>query len=290
MIDTGHMADAATSWNRYFTPSIVHRDLGLFCLGTGWHDGKPLAITNRSLNCYAAVFIRSGGGTFRCGAQRTATKVNAGEMFWLFPGIPHTYAPGASGWLEHWLLFSGLAARSYETLGFLRRTHPVEPVTSGAVPALFDQLIEVSQSDHPGRQVRVAALAHQLITDPSRRVSHSDVPSESAMVDQLQAAACEPLSLVEHARNMRVTVPTLRSVVRRDAGVTPKEFVLQTRLTRAQELLAATQLPIHQVAHQIGYDDAAYFSRLFTKRIGVSPRTFRRQQARTDPDFSSDAH
>lgn len=89
---------------------------------------------------------------------------------------------------------------------------------------------------------------------------------------------------------MGVTVPTLRSIIRRDSGVTPKELILQTRLARAQELLAASQLPIHQIARQIGYDDSAYFSRLFTERVGVPPRVFRRQQARTKPDSASGMH
>lgn len=60
--------------------------------------------------------------------------------------VPHTYAPSASGWFQQWVLFSGLAARSYEKLGLLRRSRPVDPAIPGGVLSLFDQLMEVSQT------------------------------------------------------------------------------------------------------------------------------------------------
>ncbi len=62
------------------------------------------------------------------------------------------------------------------------------------------------------------------------------------------------------------------------------DFVIEVRLSRAQALLAETRLDVGQIAARVGYDDAAYFSRIFSRRTGVSPTTFRRQQARTQLD------
>jgi AraC family transcriptional regulator, transcriptional activator of pobA len=40
-------------------------------------------------------------------------------------------------------------------------------------------------------------------------------------------------------------------------------------------------MPVTQVAYYLGFEDPAYFSRFFTRRMGLSPRAFRRADART---------
>ena len=55
-----------------------------------------------------------------------------------------------------------------------------------------------------------------------------------------------------------------------------QELVLRTRLSAAKALLAEEELSIAAVARQVGYEDPAYFSRLFAARTGESPRAFRR--------------
>lgn len=52
--------------------------------------------------------------------------------------------------------------------------------------------------------------------------------------------------------------------MRRGAGCSPKDYLLGIRLGRAKELLVATELPVAAVARRVGYEDPAYFSRLFT--------------------------
>jgi AraC-like DNA-binding protein len=85
-----------------------------------------------------------------------------------------------------------------------------------------------------------------------------------------------------------MTPTELRTAVRRGAGCSPKDYLLGVRLGRAKELLAATELPVAAVARRVGYDDPAYFSRLFTRRVGMAPVRFREQQAHTVPGGWSD--
>jgi AraC-like DNA-binding protein len=96
------------------------------------------------------------------------------------------------------------------------------------------------------------------------------------LVARLRAIACRPLSIPQYAEALGVTVDELRAATRRATASTPQEVILTTRMNEAKALLAESDLPVAVVAREVGYDDPAYFSRLFSTRVGQAPRTFRR--------------
>jgi len=63
----------------------------------------------------------------------------------------------------------------------------------------------------------------------------------------------------------------------------PIDYLIQIRIQKARELLAATQLSIAEVSSSISYQDPYYFSRLFKKHCGVSPQKFREGIRVTNP-------
>ncbi len=59
-------------------------------------------------------------------------------------------------------------------------------------------------------------------------------------------------------------------------GITPYEYQLKEKMHIAKRLLKNTAMPISEIALSIGYNDPHYFSGLFKKRIGLSPREYRK--------------
>lgn len=58
-------------------------------------------------------------------------------------------------------------------------------------------------------------------------------------------------------------------------GITPLGYVNALRIERAKGLLADTTQSVSEVAARLGFDNLAYFSRLFRKRTGQAPSAFR---------------
>jgi len=58
-------------------------------------------------------------------------------------------------------------------------------------------------------------------------------------------------------------------------GRPPIELVHSRVLVEAERQLRYTSMPVTQVAYYLGFDDPAYFTRFFTRRMGLSPRAFR---------------
>ena len=64
----------------------------------------------------------------------------------------------------------------------------------------------------------------------------------------------------------------------REQGQTLTEFLTATRLGEARELLKTNPvLSISDIAEQVGYEDANYFSRLFKKKTGTTPGLYRKK-------------
>ena len=59
-------------------------------------------------------------------------------------------------------------------------------------------------------------------------------------------------------------------------GQTPLQYILDIRLTTAKKMLESTDYSISEISASVGYDNALYFSRLFHKHIGVSPKEYRK--------------
>ena len=138
---------------------------------------------------------------------------------------------------------------------------------------LFRELLTVIRSGDPHYEVAAGVQVHRLIA--AVRASGPGLAGSRA-VRELDEYAMQPANLQDHADRLGITVAQLRTEVRLATGSTPKEYLLRVRLSNAKDLLAATDQPVVQIARAVGYDDPAYFTRLFTQRVGQSPTAFRR--------------
>jgi AraC-like DNA-binding protein len=81
--------------------------------------------------------------------------------------------------------------------------------------------------------------------------------------------------------------------MKRQFGCSPMEYLLHYRLDQAKLLLLQTDLPVGQIAQEVGFQQAAYFTACFVKSEGVTPREYRRRflqnpgAARLDPNFTT---
>ncbi|MEU5318037.1 AraC family transcriptional regulator [Streptomyces sp. NPDC021056] len=276
------------TWMRFLTPGPAHYRLGLVCLGVGLQYGALPTVGPRTLDHHVAVVISTGGGWYE-DARGRRTTVTAPALLWLTPGVPHHYAPDPdTGWDEGFVDFTGPATATYTDLGYIEPDRPVVPLTDATGPrAVIGRMARAARRDNPLLEVETGAAVHELLV-ALRRARADLTPDGHQVLKALARDAFTPLSVADHAARHGMTLAELRTAVRRGAGCSPKDYLLGIRLGRAKELLAATELPVAAVARRVGYDDPAYFSRLFTRRVGTAPVRFRAQQGRAVPGGWSD--
>ncbi len=98
----------------------------------------------------------------------------------------------------------------------------------------------------------------------------------AAALKQIREQACDGLDVESLLR----AVPLSRSVLERRfsqiLGISPKAEILRVRLDRVCRLLAESDLPLAEVAQKTGFEHPEYMSRLFKKKMGITPGEFRR--------------
>ncbi|WP_406371012.1 AraC family transcriptional regulator [Streptomyces sp. NBC_00647] len=269
------------TWTRYLTPGPVHLRLGLACLGVGLQHGELPAVGPRTLDHHVAVLISEGSGWYRTPDGRHHP-VTAPALIWLTPGTPHHYGPDPA-WDECFVDFTGPATTTYTELGYIEPGRPVVRLSDAAgARTVVARIARAARRGNPLLEVETGAAVHELLV-ALRRARADLAPDGDEVLQALARDAFKPMSVADHAARHGMTPAELRTAVRRGAGRSPKDYLLGIRLARAKELLAATELPVAAVARRVGYDDPAYFSRLFTRRVGTPPVRFREQQRRTAP-------
>ncbi|RCK52405.1 transcriptional regulator [Thalassospira profundimaris] len=83
------------------------------------------------------------------------------------------------------------------------------------------------------------------------------------------------LSLEHYARDIGVTTTQLNRICKDIVGQTAIEVLHNRLLLEAKRTLIYTDINIQQIADELGYQDAGYFSRFFAKKAGMSPARYR---------------
>ncbi|MEK0097449.1 AraC family transcriptional regulator [Streptomyces sp. A475] len=269
------------SWMRFLTPDVAHQDLGLMCLGAGVQRGPLPVVGPRTLDRHVAVVVTAGSGWFRR-AGDPPQRVVAPALLWLTPGTPHHYGPEPdTGWDETFVAFTGPATGTYTRAGYITPRHPVVPLKgTDGISKVVARIVRALRPANPLVDIEAAVAVHELLL-VLRTARDDSGAADRPVLEALARDAFLPMSVDEHAARLGMTPAGLRAVVRRASGRGPKEYLLSVRLGRAQELLAGTDLPTTTVARMVGFDDPAYFSRLFSRKLGMPPSQFRRLETRT---------
>ena len=77
------------------------------------------------------------------------------------------------------------------------------------------------------------------------------------------------------ARAVHMTPDHFIRLFRKEVGCTPARFAIERKMMQAMLMLASEPIMIKEVAYTLGYDNLSYFTRLFRRHTGMTPRLYR---------------
>lgn len=85
----------------------------------------------------------------------------------------------------------------------------------------------------------------------------------------------EPISLQDLAELTGLNASYLSQLFKKETGMTVSECIAKERIEEAKRLLALTDLPLLEISARLHFNDQSYFTKVFKKFAGVTPKHFR---------------
>lgn len=252
-------------------PDLQHPDPYYF----NWEKG-------RVLNEFQLVYVSNGQGVFEADGV-PQTRVEAGTAFLLFPGVWHRYRPAENtGWEEFWVGYKGHYAEYLMKQKCFKTSAPFVHIGfSAELLNVFIQLIETVKYESAAYYQLSSCLVTQLLAlvYSSAIIHDTQQQHKNNLIHVARFRIHENLhqnmNVELLARELNVSYTWLRRAFKETIGVSPGQYHLNMRVEKACKYLKETGLTITEIAYDLGFTSEFYFSRIFKKKMGMSPKQYR---------------
>lgn len=236
----------------------------------------------RILSEYQILYISKGEGTFTSETTKK-TKINKGQIIFLFPGQWHTYNPNIEkGWNEYYIGFEGSHIDEIVKNNFITPENQILNVgVSEDLVLLYTMALKVAKEDNKFTQQFLAGIVMNILGMvmhvSQNRAFESNKSGEIIerakiiMVENLQKDA----DIKEIASKLSVSYSWFRKVFKEYTGFSPNQYFLELKLRQAKELLTETNLSIKEISYDLNFSSYEYFLSFFKNRVGVTPMEYR---------------
>lgn len=197
----------------------------------------------------------------------------------------HEYYPRDDGWEFKFIHFLG--GMSSEYIGHIvSRSGPVTNVSGDSLIRMenaLDRVLERTGSDVVEDYPEISLLIYSMLTllYPGGRADEGEPSSGTAAMTRavlfIRRSYAENISTEDIAREVNLSRPYMSDLFMRTFGMPPHEYVTTYRLSIVKDMLANTQRTVSEIAASTGFRDVSSLSRVFKRRIGISPVGYRQK-------------
>lgn len=267
---------------RVFSPPIDparRRIKSITLVNAGHLPGRTLQREKAVFQYWAIVLITGGAGHYRVDGGESQ-RVTAGSWFCLYPGAQFDYGPDPGGsWDEYYFTAEGERVEEWlrDWLFPAGRVHHL--LINEVLLQRMENLLRLVESGAPDNLDRAAIqleqLAYEIAAGDEGREADRREHFAQTVIEDIQSRLHLPPTVSDTAARHHVSVSTLRRIVYEYTGYPFNEFVHRLRTAEAGHILLNTDLSVKEVGERLGYRDMFYFSRVFKRITGVSPREYR---------------
>jgi AraC-like DNA-binding protein/uncharacterized cupin superfamily protein len=127
------------------------------------------------------------------------------------------------------------------------------------------------------------ASAETELHRPGRSVSAYEADVAHFLEEQLTWDLSAIPSITALAARLNISRSQCSRIFTKVYGISPYQYVMERKRTKAKELLATSNLTIYAIAERLGFGSVNHFSRQFRRWTGMSPSEYRRMPAHQGP-------
>ncbi|TLV03241.1 AraC family transcriptional regulator [Dyadobacter luticola] len=236
----------------------------------------------RVIQEFQLVYISSGSGIFET-ETIPPTLVEAGTAFLLFPNVWHRYKPTLdTGWEEFWVGFGGHYSEYLMRQECFKPESPLIKIGfNSELLNVFLRLVQTLKFEGVAYQQISSCLVIQLLgliyasalmTDQAQSYKEKLV---HRMRYQIHENCTGVIDMEKLATQNGVSYGWFRKSFKEVTGTSPGQYHLNLKIEKACEMLRETSFSISEIAYKAGFESEFYFSRIFRKKMTVTPSAYR---------------
>lgn len=267
-----------------YTPSLFARSALLNLQEVGSLKARiPHTSTRSGLMSYLCFIVLDGEGSLMYEGRQYQLK--QGDCVFIDCQKPYSHSTSEKLWSLAWCHFYGssmpLVYEKYKERGGLPIFHPDNV---NVFKEILQQLYMLAGSSDYVRDMRINESLSVLLTllmQESWNPDNSAVSKKRmelvSVKNYMDEHYVEKITLDDLEAQFFINKYYLLKIFKETYGVTISSYLISRRITRAKQLLRFTQMTIDEVGCAVGMDGAGYFSRMFKKSEGISPKKYRKQ-------------
>lgn len=251
-----------------------------------FHCGPDYFTNRENLPSYLMKLCISGEAQLDYGGQHYVLR--PGQVFWIDCMNPQFYRTSPSQGECHllWVHFYGAPCEAYYKLFLMQNEGRcvVQPPSDMAIRNVLETLLKLYHEGGNTLQddVQASAMLTQLmsycIDAAGSALGAKRLPSY--VIDArsyINSHYAERITLDDLSHTISINKFYLQKLFKRCIGLSPNEYLIHTRLTRAKQLLRTTSSPISQIAMDVGINNIGHFISLFKRYESITPSAYRQR-------------
>ena len=230
------------------------------------------------------IYCIEGKGWIAINNQRIA--VNPNQYFIIPQNTPHTYAADKHDpWSIFWIHFSGTHASLF--INDLEQAQSITPSRIDRIEEriqLFEEMIINLEMGYSFENIAYAniCLWHFLASfkylSQFRQIHKTkDLDMAEQSIQYMKRELKTKLSLQQLADQAGLSASYYTAEFKRKTGRPPLDYLIHLKIQHACQLLDHSKFKIKEICNMVGFNDQYYFSRVFNKIMGMSPKQYRKQ-------------
>ncbi|HAX51838.1 helix-turn-helix domain-containing protein [Muricomes intestini] len=228
---------------------------------------------------YILIYCVDGKGIIEVDGKTYSIK--KAEAFCIPRGKRHKYyADNQDPWSILWVHFKGENTK-YFPLDECRTVQINSKYSENRMAVFFNLIFRVLERNYTmGNFIYLSQVLSLLLAEVYYRekVDESSVQDKhvTMVIRFMYKNLTKQLTLEEISREVDLSKSYLNSIFKEQTGRSPVDFFLHLKMQEACKLLQSTDMYIYEVSTKMGYTDPYYFSRIFKKVVGVSPKEYKK--------------